>query len=81
MERVIVTVKDCGGRFERDMELPADLPVSMLAAKLLAALKRLDDRTFSPVMTPSMSCGGERLDGEKTLDELEIWDGSIITVP
>ena len=80
MEKAIVTVRDHNGQFERDMELPADLPVSALAEKLLEALKRIDHRTFSSFRTLALSCGGTVLDKEKTLNELEIWDGSIIVV-
>ena len=80
MEKAIVTVKDRSGQFERDMELPVGLPVSVLAKKLLEALKIIDQRTFSPYGSLSLFCGGKALDKTKTLNELEIWDGSIIVV-
>lgn len=80
MEQAIVTIRDISGQFERDMELPVDLPVSVLAEKLLKILKNIDYQTFSSFSALSLSCGGELLDREKTLNELEIWDGSTIVV-
>lgn len=80
MEKAIVTVRDRSGQFERDMELPVDLPMSILAKKLLEALKSIDHRAFSSFGALSLSCGGEVLDRGKTLNELEIWDGSIIVI-
>lgn len=80
MEKVIVTVRDRSGKFECDMELPVNLPTAMLANKLLETLKNIDYRTFSSFGALSLSCGGAVLDKTKTLNELEIWDGSIIVV-
>lgn len=80
MEKAIITVRDHTGRFDRDLELPVDLPTGMLAKKLLEVLKDIDRRTFSSFGALSLSCGGKVLDKTKTLNELEIWDGSIIVV-
>lgn len=80
METAIVTIKTRNGQFERDAELPADLPVSTLSAKLLETLKNLDHHTFASLSVLSLSCNGKMLDKEKTLNELGIWDGSIIIV-
>lgn len=80
METAIVTIKTRNGQFERDVELPADLSVSTLSAKLLETLRNLDYHTFASLSVLSLSCGGKMLDKEKTLNELGIWDGSIIIV-
>lgn len=80
MDTAIVTVKSRNGQFERDVELPSDLPVSTLSAKLLETLRNLDYHTFAPISALSLSCDGKMLEYGKTLNELGIWDGSIIIV-
>lgn len=80
MESAIVTVRNTGGSFEKDMELPSNLPVRELSVRLLEVLRTLDYVSFGSFSHLVLSSDGRILDAEKTLDELNVWDGSIITV-
>jgi len=80
MNTAIVTIKTQSGVFERDMELPTNLPVSQLTDKLIEVLKFTDYQTFKNMDRPILVCDGKVPDPKKTLDELVIWDGSIIEV-
>lgn len=80
MESAIVTVRNTGGSFEKDMELPSNLPVRELSVRLLEVLRTLDYVSFGSFSHLVLSSDGRILDDEKTLDELNVWDGSIITV-
>lgn len=80
MESVIVTVRSQTAKFERDMELPSNLPCSELSQKLLETLKVLDYTVFGHKTKLELFSGGRLLDDKKSLDELHIWDGATITV-
>lgn len=80
MDTAIVTIKTSNGQFECDMELPAELPVAALSSKILETLKGFNHHTFSSFAGLSLFCGGTPLDKGKALNELEIWDGSIIVI-
>ena len=80
METSIITLRTQDGRFEQDMELPMNLAVGELTARILETLRILDWQRFSSFANPILISGGKMLDKTKTLDALGIWDGSIITI-
>jgi len=79
---VIVTVKMEGSRRKHDMELPADIPLSELASKLLMALKKIEKSLFMGVGNIKIMYNTENryLFNLETLASAGVWDGSIITV-
>lgn len=80
MESAIVTIRNTSGSFEKDMELPTNLAVRALSARLLEVLHAMDDTIFGSFNDLVLMSDGCVLDPEKNLDELCIWDGSVITV-
>ena len=80
MNTAIVTVQLKDGGFERDMELPTNLPVSALSERLLGVLRILDEDRFLRFNSLRMVYRGIILDPNKTLAELKVWDGSIVIV-
>lgn len=80
METAIITLRTQDSQFEQDMELPTNLTVGELAARILETLRVLDWQRFSSFADPILISGGKALDKTKTLDALGIWDGSIIII-
>ena len=78
---VILTVRAEQSGIEHDMELPANIPGAELCGRLLAALKNLDEQVFSTAekINIRIERSGRLLGEEQTLEEAEVWDGSIIT--
>ena len=80
METAIITLRTQDGQFEQDMELPMNLAVGELTARILETLRVLDWQRFSSLTDPILISGGRALEKAKTLDALGIWDGSIIII-
>ncbi|MBR3306495.1 MAG: EsaB/YukD family protein [Lachnospiraceae bacterium] len=78
MEYTIVTLSFPGMGWKTDMELPTRLRIDLLIQKILYALKKYDENTFSTVDNMDLSWEGTRLNRDLTLADYGIWDGSII---
>lgn len=79
VERIIITLI-VGKHTSIDLELPAFLPISELADKILETLKILYSREFECVSDIFLTMQGQPLDEQKTLASLGVWDGSTLEV-
>lgn len=78
-KNVIVTVRY--RHFARDMELPAQLCLSDLCGKLLAALKNADDSLFRDITRLLLLHDGRWLaDGAATLADYGIQTGDFLDI-
>ena len=81
-ESVIITLRTRDRTFSVDLDIPCKEPLNDLKVKLLEILCIFDshlfgdwrDIRFQDEKTQSL------LDPETTLEEAEIWDGSILTI-
>lgn len=80
IDAVIVTVKAEKQEICVDMELPAQLAVKELAARLLESLKEIDRNKFRNIEKLSLFYDGTQLPDDATLASEAIWDGSILIV-
>lgn len=78
MEYAIVTVRTKDGGWEADMELPAKMKVKNVAAKVLDTVKAMDERRFGTLHSLRLIYDEKTLNGEATLADYQIWDGSIV---
>ena len=79
VERIIATVELGQGRAV-DLELPAFLPVSELADKVLEALQALFPAEFDAVGQIGLTAENHELDGSSTLASVGLWDGSVLGI-
>mgnify|MGYP002624932332 CR=1 FL=1 len=77
-ENVIVTIKYKQYDFEKDMELPANIPISELLPFILTTLKEIDSKHFMRFEKIFLLFNGAELNPNSTLSSEGIWDGSIL---
>ena len=79
---VILTVVTIQPNNEYDMELPANIPGAELCEKLLEVLKSIDGEAFNSVREINLRIerNGRLLGDDQTLEDAELWDGSIVTI-
>ena len=75
---VIVTIR--AGGMEQDVELPCQIPLFEVEAKLINGLKESGEKAFRTVSQIRLAKGKVLLQREMSLADLNIWDGSILTV-
>ena len=82
LNSVILTIRVEQSRKEYDLELPANIPGEELCWKLLAALKNVDNQAFrfAERISLRINQNGKMLGATQTLEDAEIWDGSILSV-
>lgn len=80
MEYAIVTVRTKDGSWESDMELPARMKLKNVASKVLDTLKAMDERRFGTLHSLQFVYENKTLNGEATLADYQIWDGSIVSI-
>lgn len=78
VKSVVVTIRAEG--MEKDVELPCQIPLFEIEAKLLAGLKESDGKAFQTVSQIRLAQGKALLQQEMSLADLNIWDGSILTI-
>jgi len=81
-DSVLVTVRTKDGRFSVDLDIPSTEPVGELKIKLLEILKLLNQQVFNGWQDIRIMNGSNNklLLLAETLEEAEIWDGSILYV-
>jgi len=81
-DSVIVTLRTNNTSFEVDLDIPSKEPLKNLIVKLLEILCILDNREFGTWQTIRFidEKTNKRLDPEETLEEAEIWDGSVLRI-
>ena len=81
-DSVLVTVRTRSGDFSVDLDIPSKEPLRELDGKLLEILKTLDGRLFHGWYGVTLTDAGtnKRLLPDDTLENAEIWDGSILYV-
>ena len=77
-EDVLVTLRIMPGGKELDMELPAFLPAKELEQRLLEVLSEMDPLHWGGASAVGICKGQRRLEGDMTLAEAGVWDGSIL---
>lgn len=79
---IIVTMKDKNKKFNYDMELPTDIPVSRLVDNIMEALKAYSRIDLKGTVTGILYCErmGKDLPSEKTLYELGVWSGDVLVI-
>ena len=83
METAIITVRTPGGKFEKDMELPTNLSVRDLSAKLYDIVLMVDPLSVRGIRQPKLFAGRQQntpLEDALNLDEQGIFDGAVITI-
>jgi len=81
-DSVIITLRTKDNAFSVDLDMPCKEPLSGLKAKLLEILCIFDNRLFGTWQDIRFFDEKTKklLDQEETLEEAEIWDGSILTI-
>ena len=81
-DSVIVTLRTEDKAFSVDLDMPCKEPMKELTGKLLEILRILDRPLFGDWQAVRLydEQTGRRLDPEDTLEEAEIWDGSILMI-
>ena len=78
VDSAIITIMDKSNNTIGDFELPLKIPVKELEKKLIALLKAMDSDMYVCLERLKIEYNGKILDGEETLYQNAIWDGSII---
>ena len=81
-DSVLVTVSTRNGEFSMDLDIPSQEPIGELKTKLLEILRMFDDRIFGGWLDINIvdAASNKRLMMDETLEDAEIWDGSILYV-
>jgi len=82
-DSVIITLRTADNGFVScDLDIPCKEPLKDLTAKLLEILCILDNRMFSNWQNIRFynEKTNKQLDPEESLEEAEIWDGSILII-
>jgi len=82
-DSVIITLRTVDNSFvSHDMDIPCKEPLKNLKGKLLEILCVLDDRLFRSWQDIRFynEKTNVQLDPEETLEEAEVWDGSILII-
>lgn len=79
---IIVTMKDENKKFNYDMELPTDIPVSRLVDNIMDILRAYSRFDLKGTVTGNLYCErlGKTLPSAKTLYELGIWTGDVLVI-
>jgi len=81
-DSVIITLQTISGDFSVDLDIPCKETISSLKGKLLEILTILDEQLFASWR--DIKLFNEKInrliDSEETLEEAEIWDGSILII-
>jgi len=81
-DSVIITLRTEDNAFSVDVDIPCQEPLQDLKGKLLEILRIFDNHLFSHwqdiCFTDRQT--NRQLDPEETLEEAEIWDGSILII-
>ena len=78
MDYAIVTVRILKLNWQKDMELPSKMSIKNLAPLVLEMLKNYDISTFRDFSVLEFVFNGKKLNGEASLADYMIWDGSIL---
>ena len=79
---VILTIQMEQSDIEFDMELPTNIPGGELCEKLLVIVRNFEDQVFHNIKKINLRIERSKkmLDDDQTLEDAEVWDGSIITI-
>lgn len=82
MDTVLLTI-DIGRKdndFPLDIEVSSNVPVDQIKKALFAAFKANYYKIFQNWAGCALYYGGQAISGTATLNDYNIWDGSVITV-
>lgn len=81
MEYAIITLITADGSWKEDFELPLHVKIKELELKIVSVLQsHRTPKGFSEVENICFQVDGKTLDAERTLEEYQMWDGSMITI-
>ena len=81
-DSVIITLRTTDDSFSVDLDIPCKEPLKSLKGKLLEILCMLDNRIFNSWRDIRLynEKTGKQINPDETLEEAEIWDGSILLI-
>lgn len=81
-DSIIVTVTDKNKSFFCDIEIPVDLEVSKLKDDMVETLNEYNPELFLNSAASELICArmNKKLDPNKTLKEIGVWNGDYITI-
>ena len=81
-DSVMITLRTKDNTFSADLDIPCKEPLKELKVKLLEIFCIFDNRLFSPWQDIRFldEKTNKQLNPEETLEEAEIWDGSILII-
>ena len=78
VDSAIITMVDKFGMVIGDFELPVKIPIKEFEKKLVGLLKAMDSDKYVCIEKVEVEHNGRLLDGDDTLYQNAIWDGSTI---
>lgn len=78
IDSAIITIMDRNNNLIGDFELPLKISVKELEKKLMELLKAMDSDMYMCLERLKIEYNGKILNGEETLYQNAVWDGSII---
>ena len=82
MKSVIVTVTDTTINKYYDVELPVNMPAKDLLVKIISVIRTFDYDFGRNISSKRIRVEhlGRYLDGDETLEEIGVWDGSLLNL-